>query len=196
LDLEKLKGHIPTTVTDQILLIKELNSNLRLCHFISQTSHESGHFAAIQENLYYSAEGLLKVFPKYFTSETASLYAKQPERIANKIYANRLGNKDEASGDGWRYHGRGYIQITGKNNYIQFSNYVREDCVINPDLIANKYSLISAAWFFTTNNIWSICDEGESDETITKVTKKINGGINNLIDRINQFKVFAQLLEI
>jgi putative chitinase len=114
--------------------------------------------------------------------------------IANRVYASRMGNGDEASGDGFKFRGRGYIQLTGKDNYKAFSNFIGEDCVANPDLVSDKYPLVSASWFFDKNNLWTICDKGATDEVVTAVTKRVNGGVNGNIDRISKFKLFNSML--
>jgi putative chitinase len=157
-------------------------TDVQLAHFLGQLSHESLDFKVLSENLNYSANGLLKTFPKYFNLERAQKYARKPEQIANLVYANRMGNGDEKSGDGWRFRGRGYIQLTGKDNYEAFSKFIGEDCVKNPDLVAQKYPLESAIWFFKQNNIFSLAKD-LSDYSILKVTKKINGGSNGFADR-------------
>jgi putative chitinase len=112
----------------------------------------------------------------------------------SRVYANRMGNGDEASGDGFKFRGRGYIQLTGKNNYTSFSTFVGEDCVANPDLVATKYPLASAAFYFNSNKIWAICDKGASDGVVTQVTKAVNGGTHGLPQRIQNFKKFMQAL--
>jgi len=137
---------------------------------------------------------LLQVFPKYFRGVDANAYARNPEKIGNRVYANRMGNGDEASGDGFKFRGRGYIQLTGKNNYTNFSHFVGEDCVANPHLVATKYPLASAAFFFNSNNIWPICDRGADDATVTSVTKAVNGGTHGLAERLQNFKVFMRAL--
>ena len=109
----------------------------------------------LSENLNYSADGLLKIFPKYFDKALALSYARNPQKIANRVYANRMGNGDESTGDGFKFKGRGYIQLTGKSNYAEFSKYIGEDCLTNPDLVSVKYPLESAAFFFTKNKLWS-----------------------------------------
>lgn len=196
--LEKLKGHIPDSVIAQIPdTAKKFNitSTLRLCHFLSQCSHESGNFKAVSENLNYSADGLKKVFGKYFPGNLNESYAKQPEKIASRVYGNRMGNGDEASKEGWKFRGRGYIQLTGKSNYMAFDKLVEDDIISNPDLVATKYPLMSAAWFFDKNNLWSICDKGADDTTVTSVTKRVNGGTLGLADRIKHFKEYYTLLK-
>lgn len=192
--LSALKGHIPDAVLNQIPAISELNNTLRLAHFLAQCAHESGEFKLVSENLNYSADGLKKVFPKYFPEPLNEQYARQPEKIASRVYANRMGNGDEASGDGYTYRGRGYIQLTGRSNYSAFGESIGADTIGNPDLVATEYPLASAAFFFDNNKIWGICDGGASDAVITSVTKKVNGGTNGLDDRTRLFKQYYALL--
>jgi putative chitinase len=190
---EKLKGHVPDAVLAQIpdtAAKFNITTNLRLAHFLAQCGHESGGFKAVNENLNYGAKGLLGVFPKYFNATTAAQFERKPELIASKVYANRMGNGDEASKEGWKFRGRGYIQLTGKSNYTNFTKFIGEDCVANPDLVATKYPLASAAFFFNSNNLWAICDKGADDATVTAVTKRVNGGTIGLADRIKHFKEF------
>jgi putative chitinase len=196
--LEKLKGHIPDSVISQIPdIITKFNCNtpLRLAHFLAQCGHESGNFKAVSENLNYSAKGLLGTFGKYFNSTTASQYERKPEMIASKVYGGRMGNGDESTKDGWKFRGRGYIQLTGKNNYTAFTKFIGEDCISNPDLVATKYPLASAAFFFDSNKLWSTCDKGATEDDITAVTKRVNGGTIGLADRIKHFKEYYTLLK-
>ena len=180
---------------NEIIYGYNINSNLRIAHFLSQIHHESGGFKSVYENLNYSAERLLAVFPKYFkTIEEAKKYARKPELIANKVYANRMGNGDEASGDGWKYRGRSYVQLTGKNNYIKFMSSVQDDIVNNPDLVAEKYALITAGWFWHDKKINHIADKGYTVEVIKEITKIINGGANGLQDRISLFNYYYKEL--
>ncbi len=198
LNIEKLKGHIPDVVLAQIPdTAKKFNitNNLRLAHFLSQCGHESGGFKAVSENLNYSADGLKKIFGKYFPGNLNESYAKQPEKIASRVYGNRMGNGDEASKEGYKFRGRGYIQLTGKANYTKFTQFIGEDCVANPDLVATKYPLASAAFFFDSNKLWAICDKGADDATVTSVTKRVNGGTLGLSDRIKHFKEYYNLLK-
>lgn len=190
MELNKLSGIIPANVLSLIpdVVTKFNLTDLRLCHFLAQCYHESAGFKIVQENLNYSADALSKIFGKYFPGQINESYAHIPQKIANRIYANRIGNGDEFSGDGWKYRGRGYIQLTGKSNYTAFGKFINEDCVTNPDLVASKYPLMSAAWFFQTNNIWTTCDKGSGIDTITAVTKRVNGGTIGLNDRIAQFQ--------
>ena len=194
---QKLRLKIPSKVLDELPSVIDtfkINSINKLSNFLAQCAHESGNFKFVTENLNYSAEGLLKIFPKYFSKETAEIAARKPEMIANIVYSNRMGNGDKASGDGWKYRGRGYIQLTGKTNYSQFGNYIGVDMVKTPDLIVEKYALTSAAWYFEVRKLWSIADKGIDDETIKTLTKLINGGHNGLDDRISKTKTFNSLL--
>ena len=196
--LDKLKGHIPDSVIAQIPdTAKKFNitNTLRLAHFLSQCGHESGGFKAVTENLNYSADGLKKIFPKYFPGNLNESYARQPEKIANRVYSSRMGNGDEASGEGYKFRGRGYIQLTGKSNYASFDKMVEDDILANPDLVSTKYPLMSAAWFFWKNNLWAICDEGADDNTVKKVTQRVNGGQIGILDRIKHFKEYYNLLK-
>jgi len=198
LKLENLKGHIPDAVIAQIPdAAKKFNitNPLRLAHFLAQCGHESAGFKAIQENLNYSVDGLKKIFPKYFPGNLAEGYAKNPEKIASKVYGSRMGNGDETTKEGFKFRGRGYIQLTGKDNYTKFAKFIGEDTVSNPDLVATKYPLASAAFFFDSNKLWAICDKGADDATVTAVTKRVNGGTIGLPDRIKHFKEYFALLK-
>jgi putative chitinase len=198
LNIEKLKGHIPDAVIAQIPeTAKKFNitNNLRLAHFLSQCGHESGGFKAVSENLNYSADGLKKIFGKYFPGTLAESYARQPEKIAARVYGGRMGNGDETTKEGFKFRGRGYIQLTGKSNYTNFTKFIGEDCISNPDLVATKYPLASAAFFFDSNKLWAICDKGADDATVTAVTKRVNGGTIGLPDRIKHFKEYYNLLK-
>jgi len=197
LNLEKLKGHVPDSVIAQIPEAASkfnITNNLRLAHFLAQCGHESGNFKAVSENLNYSSDGLKKIFGKYFPGNLSESYAKQPEKIASRVYGSRMGNGDESTKEGYKFRGRGYIQLTGKSNYTSFTKFIGEDCISNPDLVATKYPLASAAFFFNNNNLWSICDKGSSDDVVTQVTKRVNGGTLGLADRIKHFKEFYSLL--
>jgi putative chitinase len=197
MNIEKLKGNIPDTVIAQIPGVVEkfeINTPLRLAHFLAQTGHESGGFKAVTENLNYGAAGLQSIFKKYFTAISAKEYERKPEKIANVVYANRMGNGPQASGEGYKFRGRGYIQLTGKDNYAAFDKTVEEDILANPDLVATKYPLLSAAWFFHKNGLHKIADEGATDAVVTKVTKRVNGGTIGLPDRIKHFNEYNNLL--
>lgn len=198
LQLSALLGVIPDGVIEQIIDDADkfsITSNLRLAHFLAQCAQESGTFKVVSENLNYSAKRLLQVFPKKFTEAEAQAYGGNPEKIANRVYANIIGNGPEASGDGYRYRGRGYIQLTGKSNYKAFSQIIGEDCVQNPDLVATKYPLASAANYFNnTAKLWPTCDKGADDATIQAVTKKVNAGLLGLDERKVFFKKYWALL--
>ena len=198
MNLQKLKGHIPDSVIAQIpdVMAKfEINTPLRLAHFLAQCGHESGGFRAVKENLNYGAKGLLGLFKKYFPNEAkAKLYERKPEKIANLIYGGRMGNGPEASGEGYKFCGRGYIQLTGKANYTAFGKSINEDICVNPELVATKYPLLSAAWFFNKNGLHKMADGGATDAVVTSVTKRVNGGTIGLPDRIKHFKEYYSLL--
>jgi len=175
----------------------EINTPQRIAAFIAQCSHESGGFTALKENLNYRAETLTRLWPKLFPAEIAKAYAAMPnkqEAIANRAYGGRMGNGPEASGEGYKFRGRGYIQLTGKDNYSAFDKVVAEDIVANPDLVATKYPLLSAAWYWNSRKINSVCDQGATDEVVKKVTKLVNGGEIGLADRQKHFKEFHSLL--
>ena len=197
LNVEKLRGHIPESIIAQIPETAEkfnITTPLRLAHFLSQCSHESGGFKIFQENLNYSADGLRRIFPKYFPGNLAESYARNPEKIASKVYGGRMGNGNEATKEGFKFRGRGALQTTGKDNYRRLGEFLGVDLISNPDLVATKYPLASAAFFFQSNKLWSICDEGADTKTITKLTRRINGGTIGLDHRIKEFNHFHKLL--
>jgi putative chitinase len=198
MNLEKLKGHIPDNVIAQIPGVMEkfqINTPLRLAHFLAQCGHESGGFRLTKENLNYSAKGLMGIFKKYFPTEAlAKQYERKPEKIANKVYGNRMGNGAEATGEGAKYCGRGYIQLTGKDNYTAFGKSINEDIAANPTWVAEKYALLSAAWFFSKNGLHKLADGGATDAVVTSITKRVNGGTIGLADRIKHFKEYHALL--
>lgn len=165
---------------------------VRAAHFFAQTAHETGGFTAFTENLNYSADGLTKIFKKYFpTLVNAQPYARNPQKIANRVYAGRMGNGPESSGDGWRYRGRGALQLTGKDNYAAFAKFIgRPDVMSNPDLVAGELAFESALFFFEKNKLWSICDQGVTDSAILALTKKVNGGTHGLADRSEKTKKY------
>jgi putative chitinase len=198
LKLDKLKGHVPQVVIDSIPEVASkfgINTPLRVAHFLAQCGHESGGFRLTQENLNYSAKGLNGIFRKYFPTEaSAAAYARNPQKIANKVYGGRMGNGPESSGEGYKFRGRGYIQLTGKENYTAFGKSIGVDILSNPDSVASTYALASAAWFFSKNGLHKIADEGASDIVVTKITKRVNGGTIGLADRIKHFKEYYHLL--
>jgi putative chitinase len=197
MDLNKLKGHIPDSVITQIpeVMTKfKIDTAVKLSHFLAQCGHESGGFKVVNENLNYGAKGLLTIFKKYFpTEEKAKLYERKPEKIANLVYGGRMGNGAEPTGEGYKYRGRGYIQLTGKANYTEFDKVVTENIIENPDLVATKYPLLSAAWFFHKNCLGRCADS--SDASVLAVTRCVNGGTIGLPDRQKHFKEYYNLLK-
>ena len=155
--------------------------------FLAQVGHESAQLNRVEENLKYSAQALRKVFPKYFpTQQEAVMYAYHPEQIANRVYANRMGNGGEESGDGWKFRGRGLIQITGRDNYVAMSSLMGKDLTVWPDaLLMPLDACRSAALWWKTNGLNSLADKLVSDErkTFETITKRVNGGLNGLEDR-------------
>jgi putative chitinase len=198
LKLENLKGHIPDAVIAQIpdtAAKFEINTPLRLAHFLAQCGHESGGFKATQENLNYSAGGLKGIFAKYFKEAgLAESYQRNPQKIASRVYGGRMGNGPESTGDGFKFRGRGYIQLTGKDNYTAFGKAINEDMTANPDKVATHYALLSAAWFFSKNGLHKMADGGATDAVVTQITKRVNGGTIGLPDRIKHFKEYYKLL--
>ena len=200
MDITKLKGQIPDNVYGEIQSVVDtfgMNTPIRLSHFLGQCAHESGNFKFISENLNYSTKGLIATFPKYFKQPgLAEAYSRNPERIASRVYANRMGNGAEGTADGWKFRGRGYIQLTGKSNYSSFDAFVNENILLDPDLIAKKYPLLSAGWFFHKNKLNTISDKGMNEQVILELTKRINGGTNGLQDRIKYTTKFGKLLGV
>ena len=168
-------------------------TNNQAAHFFGQCAHESGNFKVFSENLNYSAQGLNGIFKKYFpTVASTNGYARKPEKIANKVYASRMGNGPESSGDGWKFRGRGPIQLTGKDNYTAFSKDIgRPDVLTNPDIVTGELAFESALWFFRKNNLLAVADKGVTDAVITQITKRVNGGTHGLDDRLKKTKQFA-----
>ena len=167
-----------------------IESPNRIAGFLAQTSHESGKYNFLVENLNYSDKGLLKTFPKYFNESNVMEYARKPEAIANRVYANRMGNGDEASGDGWKYCGRGLIQLTGKNNYQAFADSEQMDIEELPNYLTTYVGAVrSALWFWNKNNLNVTADAGD----LVMMTKKINGGTHGLAERTAEYK---RILEI
>lgn len=169
---------------------------VRAAHFFAQTAHETGGFKAFSENLNYSAQGLQGIFGKYFPGNLEESYARNPEKIANRVYASRMGNGDEKSGDGYKFRGRGALQLTGKDNYAAFAKYLNKpEIMTNPDLVATTYSFESAMFFFDKNKLWSICDKGINDAAILELTKRINGGTHGLEDRNQKTKKYYEYVK-
>ena len=164
-----------------------LTTKLRIAHFMAQIEHESG-LKPISEKLNYSAKRLLEIFPKYFKQTGIAIeYSFKPEKIANRVYANRMGNGNETSGEGWRYRGRGFIQITGKENYYRLANDTDLDCLKNPDLLLEEANaMISALWFWNLKGLNKLADKND----IVRITKLINGGLNGIEHRKELLKKY------
>ena len=164
----------------------------RLAAFLAQTVHESAGFTAVRENLNYSAQGLMKTWPARFNQTNAATYARQPEKIANKVYANRMGNGDEASGDGWRYRGRGLIQTTGKTNYTKLAQYIKKTLQETIEYCETVEGAVeSACFYWASNNLNAIADTGD----MAALTRRINGGVIGLADRLDKYKKTLEALE-
>lgn len=180
----------------------EINTALRLAHFLAQINHESGDMKRLEENLNYSAKRLLEVFPKYFDSyEIALSYANKPKMIASRVYANRMGNGDEASGDGWKYIGRGLIQLTGKANYVAFDRFLNAngEIVSNPDLVAKnkEYAVLTAFFYWDSRKLNNLIDKDGNQYFVCKeITKRINGGYNGINDRWERFKKYYSKINL
>lgn len=182
---------------NQILPEYEIDTPLRVSHFLAQTAHESGGYLFLQENLNYRAATLRKVFPKYFPNDDiANQYANKPNKqqaIANRVYANRMGNGDEASGDGYRYCGRGLIQLTGKSNYQNFADSIETPVEeITEYLQTFEGALQSACWFWEANNLNRFCDADD----VKGLTKAINGGYIGLDDRLKHTEHIKHILGV
>lgn len=178
---------------NSVLTDYEINTDERIAAFISQTAHESLDWTVLEENLNYSSNGLLRIFPKYFNQALATQYNRKPEMIANRVYANRMGNGTEESGEGYLYRGRGILQITGKNNYTEFSQFCFGNtfAVDNPDVVLEKeYALRSACWYWTKNKLNNYADNID----IQGLTKRINGGLIGLDDRISKYNGIIETL--
>ena len=207
LTLEQLRQITPikdqTTLNNTLkglndcLIMFNINTPLRVNHFLSQILHESGELTVLKENLLYSAKGLMTTFKKYFpTLESTNGYVKNQAKIANKVYANRMGNGDEASGDGFKFRGRGTLQTTGHDNYKSLSDYTKIDFVKNPELLETlQYAFMSAGYFWYKNNLNTIADKGNTDEIITAVRKRVNGGTNGLLDTISKFRKCEKIIK-
>lgn len=200
--IEQLTKIFPATKKDVLAqYVEPLNKTLKdfgmdnplgARAFLAQVGHESAGFSAVRENLNYSESGLLKIFGKYFNAQTAKAYARQPEKIANRVYANRMGNGPETSGDGWKYRGRGALQITGKNNYTALSKYLGKTLDETVAYLETPEGAIYAAgWFFKVNGLVELANLG----SVTKVTKKVNGGTHGLQDRLSIFNRSAAIIK-
>ena len=183
----------------------ELNTKMRVAHFLGQCAHESAELNAVEENLNYSADALRRVFGKYFkTPSEAAAYARKPQQIANRVYANRMGNGSEASGDGWKYRGRGIVQLTGKQNYKAYQNsgYCNGDLLSHPEWLAQyPGALKSAMWFWKANGLNAIADSDDGskitgDKICEKITRRVNGGINGLASRQYYTRIAKKVLGV
>jgi putative chitinase len=192
LNWDKAQLYIPSIAT--VLPKYGIDTPLRKAHFLAQMAHESGGLQFTEENLNYSVQGLRNVFKKYFpTIDIANEYAKKPIKIANRVYANRMGNGNEASGDGYKFRGRGLIQLTGKENYQKFSQDSGLDVVTNPDLLLQpEWALTSACWYWNKNKLNTFADQDD----LIMVTKRINGGTHGLNDRLQYLQSFKQIYQI
>lgn len=193
-----LKDLLPEKVYDELPEVGhkfQICTPLRMAHFLAQAAHESMGFKRTEESFAYSKERLLAVFKKYFDKKTASLYVGKPIEIASCVYANRMGNGSEDSCEGWIYRGRGYMQLTGKDNYREFSLRIPEDVTLRPELVATKYPLLSAAWFFATRGCNALADQGAEDDVVKQVRKRINGGTNGLEECYKLFDRYYSFLQ-
>ena len=198
INYSKLRGAIPDAVFDELLDTATrfgLHSPERMAHFLAQCAHESMNFARTEESLNYSSKRLKVVFPKYFPDNLAETYSRNPCRIASRVYANRMGNGAESTQEGYKYRGRGYIQLTGKDNYAAFQLAVPDSIMGNPDIVAVKYPLFSAGWFWNSKRLNELADRGADQQVVADITKKVNGGYHGLEDRVNQFFKFYELLK-
>ena len=192
MNIDNLKGVVPDSIIEQINQhggLFGINTPLRLAHFLAQCAHESGGFKFKYENLNYSESGLLKVFSKYFTLTTAKTYARQPEKIGSRVYANRMGNGPESSQEGFKYRGRGYIQLTGKDNYRRFGKMAGHDWVSSPDTVATLYKADSACLYWVSNKLSKYAIDS-SIVTVKIITYRINAGDNGLPDRVRKFNKY------
>lgn len=192
------KQEIVNAIADNLDLLSEyydINTPLRLSHFLAQCAHESGGFRLMKENLNYSADGLNKIFPKYFKNagRDANAYAKNPQKIANVVYANRMGNGSPESGDGWKFCGRGLIQLTGRNNYESLAETLEMSLDEAVEYLETAGgALESAAWFWANNGLNEIADADD----IVRATKKVNGGTIGLEDRKEHLEEFKEIMGI
>ena len=209
--IETLRKSLAAKVYDQLPLVIErfnITSNLELAHFLAQVHHESGGFKSTVESLNYTkVDRILDIFKRHFDNDKNKVISKaefniacsfisNPEGLANHVYCNRLGNGDEASGDGWLFRGRGYIQLTGRANYEAFAKFITEDDILgNPDLVASKYPLSSAGWFWDANNIHTSANAGSMRANVREVTKHINPALAGLPQREALFKQYHSILD-
>ena len=195
MDIQKIKHLIPPyhfSNLEEAIADFQINTPLRLAHFLANGEWESGGFKAMEENLKYSAKRLLEVFPKYFTTDSANKAEFNPQMIANIVYSNRMDNGNEASGDGYKYRGRGIFQLTGKGNYLAFDAFVKDaDIVANPDLVSKQYAMLSAGWFWDMRKLNDLADKND----LVGIRKKINGGTHGLENVKLLFNKYYNLLK-
>lgn len=195
---EQLQKILNITDTNKLILLTKaindtaikysINTPLRLRHFLAQVMHESINFTATVENLNYSAKALLATWPTHFTPVQAAAYERKPEKIGNRAYANRMGNSDEASGDGFKFRGRSYIQITGRDNYKAIAKSLNIDLINHPELLQEvEYAMLAAGWFWSDRNLNKIADISGDD--VKSITKIINGGFNGLDSRQKLYNI-------
>lgn len=176
----------------------EINTKNRIAAFLSQVAHESSRFSVLEENLNYKAQGLLNIFPKYFTADGAKFYERNPQMIANKVYANRMGNGNEASGDGWKYRGRGLIQVTGKSNYKSCGNALGLLLVSSPDmLIEPEYACLSAGWYWDSCNVNKYADQGDIDGVSDMINRgRKTAAIGDSIGYADRVDLYNKMLAV
>lgn len=197
-DLSKLAGKLSEDTIAKLkatVLKYRMTDPLEVSHFLAQAAHESQGFTRTTENLNYSAVRLLQVFPRYFDGGNAEEYAGNPAAIASRVYADRMGNGPEDSLDGWTFKGRGFLQLTGRTNYSAFDATVDDDILSRPDLVATKYPMLSAGWFWESRGLKGTAVQGSGPAVVAAVTKVINGGKIGLDDRIQRFNYFYGLLK-
>lgn len=203
---QKINALVPDGIIGKNTLLKikeiyKIPSNDALVHFVANTYHETGGYTVFEENLNYSAKGLAKTFPTRYADKNGnpnplalSLAAKGAKSIANNVYANRMGNGNEASGDGWKYRGRGALQTTGRENYKKLADYTKKDLIDNPDVVATDLAFESAIFFFTSNKVWSLCTS-VSDDAVKTVRRKVNGALIGIDDVLAKVKYFSAMLK-
>lgn len=187
IDSAVLQAVVPSAAAQFLAPVEEtcrsfqITTPLRLAHFLAQTAHESARYTALVENLNYGAAGLLATWPSRFDAATAAAFARQPERIANRVYADRMGNGPEVSGDGWRFRGRGILQVTGRASYRAIGEFLGEDLETEPDLLSTpRLAALAAGWYWSARGINALCD---IDDAVA-VTEAVNGGRHGLEQRL------------
>lgn len=204
MDITKLKGQVPDLIYNQLPRVVntyQINTVKRMAHFLAQCGHESGGFRVLEESLNYSDPNRIWDIFKRFDKdkdrrpdpeeiEFCKTFVRKPEKLANYVYSNRMGNRDEASGDGWRFRGRGCIQLTGRDNYTRYDKVCPENVLSNPDLLKGSLALDSAGWFWFSNGLNSLADTG----TVAQITRRVNGGTHGLADREKRYNALISIL--